>query len=87
MSDNYCAICDCKLFIKEPLVWFCSKCYKEWNTEILNKKPWVIYLRNLEDARRYRRQVMGELNVTVIYLGLEYDIDDIGRLVRRNING
>jgi hypothetical protein len=58
--------------------WYCYKCYKEHEQDILNKAEWNIYLQNEEKRRRRLEAVeTGKL----IFLGDEFDISDDGRII------
>ena len=87
MNYNCCAICGVRLLPNKPYTWFCNHCYKDWSEAIHEDEPWVVYLTKLERARRYRMRKMREMGVTIVYLGLEFDIDNEGRLVRRYNGG
>ena len=84
MSEKCCAICGCRLLTERPFIWFCRKCYTDWKEAIHKKEPWVMYLRNLESARRYKEYDMRKLGISIIYLGFEWDIDSDGHLTRRD---
>lgn len=84
MNYNCCAICGVRLPSSRPYSWFCYHCYEDWKDAIHKDEPWVVYLVKLERARRYKMRKMREMGITVVYLGLEWDVDNDGRLVRRS---
>jgi ribosomal protein L37AE/L43A len=83
IMDKCCSICGRRLNTIAN-IWFCSRCYNDWKEAILGKEPWVIYLRKLEQARRYKIKTMKDLGIKLVYLGVEWDIDENGNLVHRD---
>jgi len=72
---NLCSIYGNEVF---GVNWYCYKCYKEHEQDILNKAGWTVYLQNEEKRRRRLEAVeTGKL----IYLGDEFDVSDDGRLI------
>ncbi len=88
---NECAICCRPLNTENPKVYFCSKCYHDWEKEIKAKVGWIKFLINNE-LRRRRWDTYSDkgkvVSVQLVYLGNEFDIDSDGNIVRRdNKNG
>ena len=71
-----CSICETRIYRG----WFCWKCYKKWQDDILSNKRWTRFLLNEERVRRYR----AEKEPKIVLLGDKWDIDTLGRLVRRD---
>jgi hypothetical protein len=76
--EKRCAICETKLVGKFKNNWFCYKCYKEYEEAIVAKKPWVVFLRDSEQARRRLKEL------SVVFLGNELDIDTNGKVVYKH---
>ncbi len=88
---NLCAICCRPLHTENPKVYFCSKCYHDWEKEIKARVAWVKFLINDEAKRRRWDTYLsksGRVSVQLVYLGSEFDIDNCGNLIHReNRNG
>jgi predicted amidophosphoribosyltransferase len=78
--EKLCAICSCQLHTENPRIHFCSKCFKKWNSEILNKSEWVRFLVNNEAHRRKYGSYENNgkrVYVSLVYLG-DSDIGEFG---------
>ncbi len=83
---HLCAICCRPLHTENPKVFFCSRCYHDWEKEIRAKVGWVRFLINDEKKRRRWDTYMDNgksVSVQLVYLGSEFDVDNTGKLIRR----
>jgi hypothetical protein len=55
--NNCCALCGGAVYgrINGIPAYWCTRCYKEWQTDIVNNAPWVSFLLNSEKQHRKRR--------------------------------
>ena len=74
-----CCLCGTVLHTSNPRMFWCSKCWADWSTEIKAKVPWTVFLQNLETRRRYREQDMQKNNITYIYLGDDDVYEEAGK--------
>lgn len=77
MADYACAICCCSLHTENPRIFFCSKCYHDWEREIKANVGWVKALRNFESQRRRQDTFMYKgkrVSVQLVYLGDSFDL-------------
>ncbi len=82
---SLCAICCRPLNTENPKVFFCSKCYHDWEKEIKARVEWVRFLIS-DEAKRRRWDTYVEngkqIVVKFVYIGDEFDIDENGKVFR-----
>ena len=62
-----CANCGREIYVA-PWVFWCNRCYHDWKEDILAKKPWTRYLRNLEKRRREAEKSRWEAGYSEVFL-------------------
>ena len=77
MASYECSICSCQLHTTNPRMFYCSKCWKKWQSAIEAKSEWTRFLQNNEAQRRqYGSYTKNGKRVyaSFVYLGSEWDI-------------
>ena len=68
-----CSLCGATLG-ENPLIYWCSRCYRDWKEAIRSKESWTVFLANLERRRRYREKDEIKMGIVYIHIGDRFDI-------------
>ncbi len=76
-----CCICGIQLNVTTPKTYFCSRCFREYQTDILANAEWVRYLVNNEQTMRSYGVYMsrGKIRRVIFVPGLGSDYDVANR--------